>query len=153
MSSAGKASTGLQRERGATAIEFALLFPLLFVVLYAGITYGFVFFLQQRVNFAAQEAVRAAIAVDPSVTDYSGTITANASLAVTQSFTGGGAALPAGLAVPPSVTVSADKTTVQVTVTYSLTSPVLFPRITLPGFGPVPALPAALIGTATGRLS
>ena len=51
--------------RAVSAVEFALIFPLVFAIVYGGICYGYIYFLQQRINFIAQEAVRAAIAVAP----------------------------------------------------------------------------------------
>ena len=58
--------------RGATAVEFALLFPLMFAITYGGIVYSYMYLLQQSVNFAAQQGAQAAVAVvpgsDPNVT-------------------------------------------------------------------------------------
>ncbi|MCR6479716.1 pilus assembly protein [Variovorax sp. ZS18.2.2] len=48
------------RERGVAAIEFALVFVLLFSVLYAVATFGAVFYMQQAVTRAAEEGARAA---------------------------------------------------------------------------------------------
>lgn len=36
-----------RRQRGATAIEFAILFPMFFLILYGIITYGMIFAAQQ----------------------------------------------------------------------------------------------------------
>ena len=47
------------RERGVAAIEFALVFVLLFSVLYALATFGAVFYTQQAVTRAAEEGARA----------------------------------------------------------------------------------------------
>ncbi len=48
------------------AIEFALVFPLLLAVVYGGLVYSYVYFLQQSINFAAQQAVQAAVSVVPT---------------------------------------------------------------------------------------
>ena len=53
-------------ERGAAAIEFALIFIPLFALFYAIVSYGLIFALQQGMTLAAEEGARAAIAVDPS---------------------------------------------------------------------------------------
>lgn len=45
-------------QRGATAIEFALVFPLLFGVFWAIISYALPFFLYQVMNYAVAEASR-----------------------------------------------------------------------------------------------
>lgn len=34
-----------ERQRGATVIEFAFVFPILFSIVYAGVTYGYIYFL------------------------------------------------------------------------------------------------------------
>jgi Flp pilus assembly protein TadG len=48
-------------QRGSTAIEFALLFPLFFTVLYAIITFSLIFVAQQNLTLAAEEGARAAL--------------------------------------------------------------------------------------------
>jgi Flp pilus assembly protein TadG len=50
-----------QRERGVTAIEFAILFPVFFSILYAIIQYGIYFAVQQTLTLAAEEGARAAL--------------------------------------------------------------------------------------------
>lgn len=46
---------------GAAAIEFALVFPLFFMIFYAIITYGMIFVAQQSITLAAAEGARAAL--------------------------------------------------------------------------------------------
>jgi hypothetical protein len=53
-----------QRQGGTTAIEFALVFPVLFFLLYSTVIYSLVNYVKQSLNFAAQEAARAVVAVD-----------------------------------------------------------------------------------------
>ena len=53
-------------QSGASAIEFALVFPLLVALIYGGLVYSYVFLLQQAINFAAQQGVQAALAVVPT---------------------------------------------------------------------------------------
>ena len=48
-------------QRGVAAIEFALVFPLFFVVLYAIVAYGLIFAASQTLSLAAQEGGRAAL--------------------------------------------------------------------------------------------
>jgi Flp pilus assembly protein TadG len=48
-------------QRGSTAIEFALLFPLFFTVLYAIVTFSLIFVAQQNLTLAAEEGARAAL--------------------------------------------------------------------------------------------
>lgn len=49
-----------QRQRGATAVEFALVFPLFFLIFYAIVTFGLIFAVQQNLTLAATEGARAA---------------------------------------------------------------------------------------------
>jgi Flp pilus assembly protein TadG len=51
-------SQGIRRQRGAAAIEFALLFGLFFFVVYATISYAFVMAAQQALVYAATEGAR-----------------------------------------------------------------------------------------------
>jgi len=145
-----------RRYAGASAIEFALLFPVVFAIVYGGIAYGYIYFLQQRINFIAQEAVRAAIAVAPS--DDADAYLASAQAAANQSISNN--FVLAGVPVPPSLSMSfslrrdvAEGDTLVVLVTYSLTNPTVFPTLAFPVIGQVPALPAELRATAAGRLS
>ncbi|RQO35028.1 pilus assembly protein TadE [Herminiimonas sp. KBW02] len=50
-----------KKNNGAAAIEFALVFPLFFVIFYAIITYGLIFVAQQSITLAAAEGARAAL--------------------------------------------------------------------------------------------
>jgi len=61
-----------RRQSGASAVEFALIFPMLFGVTYAIVVYSFFFIVSQSLNYAAQNAAEAAVSIDPrqSVTDY-----------------------------------------------------------------------------------
>lgn len=61
-----KHNGGLRRiQSGAAAVEFAIVFPLLFALMYATIVYGYVFFAQQTINMVAQEVAKAAVAAAP----------------------------------------------------------------------------------------
>ncbi|OAJ56436.1 pilus assembly protein TadE [Paraburkholderia ginsengiterrae] len=48
-------------QRGATAVEFALVFPLFFTVLYAIVTFSLILVAQQNLTMAAEEGARAAL--------------------------------------------------------------------------------------------
>lgn len=54
---------------GAAAVEFALVFPLFFLLFYAIVAYGFVFALNQSLTLAAEEGARAAVQDAPSMDD------------------------------------------------------------------------------------
>ncbi|WP_293780034.1 TadE/TadG family type IV pilus assembly protein [uncultured Oxalicibacterium sp.] len=50
-----------KNQKGASAIEFALVFPLFFLIFYAIISYGMIFVAQQSLTMAAAEGARAAL--------------------------------------------------------------------------------------------
>ncbi|HDR8929250.1 TPA: pilus assembly protein [Burkholderia vietnamiensis] len=56
-----------RRQRGATAVEFAIIFPLFFVICYAIICFGMIFVIQQSLTFAASEGARAALNYAPDL--------------------------------------------------------------------------------------
>lgn len=56
-------------QRGATAIEFAFVFSVLFGMFWAIITYAMPFFLYQVMNQAASESVRYATRINPELAD------------------------------------------------------------------------------------
>lgn len=51
----------VRRERGSVSVEFALIFPALFVIFYAIVTYGLIFAAQHTLALAAAEGGRAAL--------------------------------------------------------------------------------------------
>ena len=48
-------------QKGAAAIEFAIIFPIFFIIFYAVVTYGLIFAAQQTITLAAAEGARAAV--------------------------------------------------------------------------------------------
>ena len=67
-----------KKQQGAAAVEFAILFPIFFLIFYAIITYGLIFAAQQTLTLAAAEGARAAVRY-PSV-PAGGTMTKQAQL-------------------------------------------------------------------------
>ena len=55
-----------RRRYGGAAVEFALVFPAFFVLLYGMVNYGLVLALQQSLVVASEDAARAAVACDPA---------------------------------------------------------------------------------------
>ena len=49
------------KKKGAAAIEFAIIFPIFFIIFYAVVTYGLIFAAQQTLTLAAAEGARAAV--------------------------------------------------------------------------------------------
>ncbi|MDN6884921.1 pilus assembly protein [Variovorax sp. CAN2819] len=64
----GRCIRNLARERGVAAIEFALVFVVLFSVLYALATFGAVLYTQQSVTRASEEGARAVGLLTPAPT-------------------------------------------------------------------------------------
>ncbi|MEO6698031.1 MAG: TadE/TadG family type IV pilus assembly protein [Paraperlucidibaca sp.] len=58
-----------QREHGATAIEFSIVFALLFGVFWAIISYAMPFFLYQVMNQATAESTRYSLRIDPTLSN------------------------------------------------------------------------------------
>lgn len=133
------------RQLGAAAVEFAFVFPLLFLLIYGVIVYSYVFVLQESIAYAAQKAAEAAVTVAPDAAGYD-------ALAREQAKTMAGRVLswlPAAqrervlgddngkvevLFIPVG-----DSDAVQVTLRFELRG--LFPVLNLPLIGEVPPLP------------
>jgi Flp pilus assembly protein TadG len=150
--------TTLRRRRaqsGATAIEFALIFPLLIALSYGGLVYSYLYILQQGVNFAAQQGAQAALSVvatSNTASDASARMT-KADLVAKSTLTW----LPAdqytriSTSASGSCTVPANTSgfTYQVSFDLNSGSP-LFPSIlALPfGLGSIPPMPSTLVACA-----
>jgi Flp pilus assembly protein TadG len=147
-------------ESGSASIEFALVFPLFFFLIYGGAHYGLIFALSISMNAAASDAARAALAANPEDANFATLVRARARAAVVSRLEW----LPAAQqqAVLGSsgekvdVEVESDATlgnVVRVSIRYpGYASSPLLPRLTLPGLGPIPPLPEQLGAQATAQL-
>ncbi|OLL32044.1 pilus assembly protein TadE [Burkholderia sp. SRS-W-2-2016] len=137
-------------QRGMAAIEFALVFPLFFVILYAIVTYSLILVAQQNLTLAASEGARAALNWQ-SNSSMSDALTRRAS-----------AACDAAKLVAATLVQSMHCTTtttscgpgnamqcISVSLSFDYSATPLVP--TLPGFGI--ALPNKLYGNATVQLN
>ena len=147
------------KQIGAAAIEFALLFLLFFVLFYALVSYAFVFMLQNAFVHAAEEGARAAISVDPlAYTSNSNYINNGVAPEVRSTV---GAALDWLPDKAKSHVLGANNANVQVNVvdhvlTVKITyanyrSDPLLPVLNFPGIGPI--IPQSLQGRAILKLS
>lgn len=139
-----------RRQRGAAAIEFALVFSLLFGLFWAMVSYALPLFLLQVMNRATSEAARIAIKADPSVAGYSTTVTSLANTELTRQLSW----LPTNFSSPltRSVTVDASNIlTVRLTYTSYKTHPII-PVITLPWIGQIPNIPSDLVAQSSLQL-
>lgn len=147
-------------QSGAAAIEFAFIFPVLLAVIYGGMVYSYVFFLQQAINFAAQQGAQAAVAVAETGTSTDQTNRANQANAVAMNALNW---LPGGqvglVTTTPGTTcpgMAGVANTFSYTVNFNLsgTGGPLFPSlVNLPmGLGTIPPLPAVLTSCSVAYL-
>jgi Flp pilus assembly protein TadG len=66
---------------GTMAVEFAMVFPVFFLVFYAIVTYSMVFVAQQSLTLAASEGARAALRYQPGATSAASALALRASAA------------------------------------------------------------------------
>jgi Flp pilus assembly protein TadG len=138
-----------RRQQGIAAIEFAILFPVFFLICYAIVTYSLLFVGQQTLTLAAEEGARSAVAYQPA----SSVATA---LSLRQS-----SACSTVANVLPSLTANSTCTTTVSTCASGtlqfqcLQVSVAFNYAAKPFVAPLPGLPtpAVLRGTATVQLN
>jgi Flp pilus assembly protein TadG len=139
-------------ESGAAALEFAILLPLLLLMVYGIVVYSYMFVVQEAITFAAQEAAEAAVKVDPAQdpSDYEAAVRSEVLATATRVLD----FLPAaqrervlgsdGAKVQISIGPSPSGVGGVVTVSLSFAFTGLFPQIPLPGVGPIPPMPGTL---------
>ncbi|WP_071334383.1 TadE/TadG family type IV pilus assembly protein [Burkholderia contaminans] len=150
---------GRRRERGATAIEFALMLPVFFLILYAIITYGMIFAAQQNLTLAATEGARAALNYQQvgSATSVQAAqqaaLAARAQAACTAATNLTTWLKGATCAQTQQGNCSYDSTMlcVQITLTYPYSQNPLIPAFPL--LGSLLPVPSTLIGTAMVQIS
>ncbi|TCJ17980.1 pilus assembly protein [Parasulfuritortus cantonensis] len=133
------------RQRGAAAVEFALVFVLFFMVMYGAIAYGVVFALRHTFTQAVNEGARAAL-------QDVGDIAAREALALSTATTAVswlGARAPTPVVNTDCVATTAAFTCVKVTITYDYAANPIIPAI--PGLGIV--LPDTLTAQAVVQIS
>jgi len=113
-----------QRQRGASLVEFALAAPLLFLLLFGTIEFGWAFYQELNVRHGAREAIRLA-AVDASPANGESTQVRNIAREVCNRMDaepGGGilVTIDAGAAIGDEVTVTVRKPLRQLTGMFSV---------------------------------
>lgn len=155
-----------RRQSGAAAVEFALVFPLLFLLIYGMLVYSYLFVLQQSLVFAAQEAAEAVVQLDPETgTDTQRTQRAQQMAVRILSWlpesqrsrvlgdNNGGAVSVTLCELGQVSPCPTDSSGVIVRLTFNVASPsYLFPVINFVGMGPVPPMPATLTAMAVARI-
>lgn len=142
--------SGLPRkQKGAAAIEFALVFGIFFAVFYGLVSYSLPLLLMQSFNQAAAEGVRQAMSIDPVAagTAYPTQVTQRAKDTVAAQLSW----IPASFQFQPSfVSATYTGTTLTVAITYpSANLNSVFPALVIPGIGNVPSLPTNLTASSS----
>lgn len=136
------------KQKGAAAIEFALVFVIFFAVFYGIVTYSLPLLLMQSFNQSTAEAVRRSVALDPNTPGYSTALTTIATQELTRQL----AWIPTGLnfnvATDASTTYVGGVLKVSINYPTSKLSAVI-PFLNLPGIGQVPNLPATLTASSS----
>ncbi|MGF6327169.1 Flp pilus assembly protein TadG [Pseudomonas sp. BS3782 TE3695] len=136
--------TGLPRkQKGAVAIEFALVFIIFFAVFYGLVSYSLPLLLMQSFNQSTAEAVRRSVALDPATANYDTAVQNVAKTELTRQLAWIPAALNFNVATDASATYIGGVLTVTINYPTSKLNQVL-PFLVLPGIGSVPNLPATL---------
>ncbi|MES2885084.1 MAG: TadE family protein [Pseudomonadota bacterium] len=149
---------GRSTQRGASAVEFAFVFPILFLLVYGVIVYSYVYVIQQSITYTAQQSAEAAVAVNPSP---EGTLNARIEQRVRAVAVQSLNWLPtdqrtrvtgaAGEKVQIAFeTIDSDQSVVRVTLLFDV--PGLFPALTFPLVGNIPPLPNQLRAQAIARI-
>ncbi|WP_242208428.1 MULTISPECIES: TadE/TadG family type IV pilus assembly protein [unclassified Pseudomonas] len=142
--------TGFRKsQKGAVAIEFALVFIVFFAVFYGLVSYSLPLVMMQSFNQATSEAVRRSVAVDPNTPNYSTVVINTANATLTQQLSWIRPIFNLVIGVDTSVQYSASGLlTVQVNYPVSKLNQVM-PFLVLPGIGTVPNLPPYLTATSS----
>jgi len=136
--------TGLPRkQKGAVAIEFALVFIIFFAVFYGLVSYSLPLLLMQSFNQSTAEAVRRSVALDPGTANFDTAVRTVATNELTRQLAWIPAALNFNVATDASATYIGGVLTVTINYPTSKLNQVL-PFLVLPGIGSVPNLPATL---------
>ncbi|MFM0501702.1 TadE/TadG family type IV pilus assembly protein [Paraburkholderia caffeinilytica] len=137
-------------QRGSTAVEFALLFPLFFTILYSIITFSLIFVAQQNLTLAAEEGARAALnwqsntSLQTALVNRGNAACAAATL-MAATLVKSAQCTPTSAACGPGNAMQC----VKVSLTYNYKASPLVPTLPLMSF----ALPSALSSSATVQLN
>jgi len=131
-----------RKQKGAVAIEFALVFIIFFGVFYAMVSYSLPLLLLQSFNQATAEAVRRSVALDPNSAGYAANVGPQAAAIARLQLSW----IPDAFGFQPGyVTGTYDGSVLKVAINYpSANLKKVLPFIVLPGIGSVPSLPTNL---------
>jgi Flp pilus assembly protein TadG len=157
------------RQRGAAAVEFALVFPMLFIVTYGAIIYSYIYVLRQSLTFAAQEAAHPGLSGYDDLVKQTAVNTAIAAISWMPANVRTAIAVDTGdvtICRGPSTGACASLLPSDVAVVVRLELPLasgdegegrrdispLFATFAMPPFGRFPPLPNIMAGQAVARL-
>jgi Flp pilus assembly protein TadG len=141
-----------QRQKGAAAIEFALVFMIFFAVFYGLVSYSLPLLMMQSFNNATAEAVRQGVAINPGVSNYNNVVITQANAALTSQLSWLPSALAFNATTDALVTFNGKVLSVAINYPKSKLTQVM-PVLTLPGIGDVPNLPTYLSAQASLQLA
>ncbi|MCP1421326.1 MULTISPECIES: TadE/TadG family type IV pilus assembly protein [Pseudomonas] len=136
------------KQKGAAAIEFALVFIIFFGVFYGIISYSLPLLLMQSFNQSTAEAVRRSVALDPATPGYNAALIARATTELTTQTAWIPPALNFNAATDATVNFVDGLLTVRIHYPTHKISAVI-PFLNLPGIGQVPNLPATLTASSS----
>lgn len=137
-----------QKQKGAAAIEFALVFVLFFAVFYAIVSYSLPLLLMQSFNQSTAEAVRRSMALDPNTPGYDSEIKTVATTELNRQLAWIPPALNFNVATDASATYAGGVLKVSIHYPTSKLKQVI-PFLNLPGIGTVPDLPVTLMASSS----
>lgn len=136
------------KQKGAAAIEFALVFIIFFAVFYGIVSYCVPLLLMQSFNRSTAEAVRRSVALDPATPGYAAALTTLATTELGNQLTWIPPALNFNVATDATVTFNSGLLTVSIHYASNKIGAVI-PFLNLPGVGQVPNLPATLTASSS----
>ena len=137
-----------KKQKGAAAIEFALVFVIFFAVLYGVVSYSLPLLLVQSFNNATSEAVRRSMAVDPTATDHGAVVETLAKSVLSEKLAWVPTAIRGSLVL--TATYNAKILTAKVSLPATALSAIM-PVLKL-GIITVPDLPSDLVAQSSAQL-
>ncbi len=137
-------------QRGVAAVEFAIIFPLFFVVLYGIVTFSLMFVAQQNLTLAAEEGARAALDYQQaSSVSAALTARANAACSAANNMIATMVSSATCVATPAACNYNAAMDCVNVTLTYNYAANPLIPNLPIMSV----VMPASLVSSAMVQLN
>ena len=137
-------------QRGTAAVEFVLVFPLFFAVLYGIVTFSLIFVAQQNLTLAAEEGARAALNYQPA-SSVGAALAARATAACSAATNMIATMVSSAtcVATPATCNYNAAMDCMNVTLTYNYASNPLIPSLPLMNV----VMPASLVSSAMVQLN